>query len=162
MSWCVTLWSAGRSARKRMREKQERKRVFRSLSRWWSSFKVTPHSYLKLVVLFVQRRCLDSLSLPSSMKSHTYAATLSRAYLTHTLTLTQRHTHTHTLASVYEAQCVLTGPGTVLNPPVHFHASRQHQIRDCVFIGPQEVVVWHNHTVETHTSVCVFHLTDAF
>lgn len=61
-----------------------------------AGFKVPTHSYLKLIVLFVQRRCLGSLSLPSSMKSHTYTSALTVHTHTHTLS--------HTLALVYEAQ----------------------------------------------------------
>lgn len=37
--------------------------------------------------------------------------------LSHTHLHSHRDTHTHTLASVYEAQCVLTGPGTALDQP---------------------------------------------
>lgn len=85
--------------RKTVRKKNREKESLGPLVGGEAGFKVTPQSYLKLVVLFVQRRCLGSLSLPSSMKSHIHAGALSRSCLTkkYTLTLTQRHTHAHWL-----------------------------------------------------------------
>lgn len=94
---CLFGMLGGQRERKNEREKEREKESLGPLVGGEAGFKVTPHSYLKLVVLFVQRRCLGSLSLPSSMKSHTYAAALSRAYLTHTYTHTETHTLTHWL-----------------------------------------------------------------